>query len=124
MPSRSDDNPEALPPRPLRPDERKLFADWLAAAGDIASAYVSSRSGDDTAVYRRIVITVQGDGQPSFLIDTPAGTDLWIVVQCLPELDAHQFCTLREALNFVRPVLGQSTDPAIEPGISPNRNGP
>jgi hypothetical protein len=123
MPSRSDDSPQALPSRPLRPDERELFAEWLAAAGDVASAYVSSRSGDDPTIYRRIVITVKGGGEPSYLIDSPAGTDLWIVVQCLPELDAHKFGTLREALNFVRPVLRQSTDPAIEQDNSPNGNG-
>jgi hypothetical protein len=92
----------------------------LGAAGDVASAYVSRRSGDDPTIYRRIVITVEGDGEPSYLIDTPTGTDLWIVVQCLPELDVHQFGTLREALNFVRPVLRQPTDRAIEHDNSPN----
>jgi len=106
----SNDNGQTLPPRPLRPDERELVAEWLAAAGDVASAYVSTRGGDDLEIYGRIVITVVGGGEPSYLIDTPAGTDLWIVVQCLPELHAHQFGTLREALNFVRPVLCQSIE--------------
>lgn len=114
MTSRSDDNLQALPPRPLRPDERELVAEWLAAAGDVALAYVSARSGDDPAIYRRIVINVDGDDQPSYLIDTPDGMDLWTVLQCRPELDAYEFRSLRDALNFVRPVLGQSTDPAIE----------
>jgi hypothetical protein len=86
----------------------------LAAAGDVALAYVSARSGDDPAIYRRIVIRVDGDSDPSYLIDTPDGIDLWTVLQCRPELDAYEFRSLREALNFVRPVLRQLPDPAIE----------
>ena len=114
MTSRSDDNLQALPPRPLRPDERELVAEWLAAAGDVALAYVSARSGDDPAIYRRIVIKVDGDDDPSYLIDTPDGMDLWTVLQCRPELDAYEFGSLRAALNFVRPVLRQPPDPAID----------
>ena len=114
MTSRTDDNLQALPPRPLRPDERELVAEWLAAAGDVALAYVSARSSDDPAIYRRIVINVDGDDQPSYVIDTPDGLDLWTVLQCRPELDAYEFGSLREALNFVRPVLCQSTDQALD----------
>src|ERR1019366_6907499 len=44
-PDPSDDKRKMSPPRLLRPDERALVADWLAAAGDISLAYVSSRSG-------------------------------------------------------------------------------
>ena len=76
-------------------------------------AYVSGRSGDDPAIYRRIVIKVDGDDDPSYLIDTPHGMDLWTVVQCRPELDAYEFGSLREALNFVRPVLCQSSDSSV-----------
>ena len=109
-----DESPQAFPPRPLRPDERALVAEWLASAGDVASAFISERSTDDPGVYRRIVITLEGDGEPSYLIDTPTGTDYWIVLQCRPYQDVHRFGSLREALNFVRPVFGQSTESAIE----------
>jgi hypothetical protein len=113
MTSRSDDSLQALPPRLLRPDERKLVAEWLAAAGDVALAYVSARSSDDPTMYRRSVIKVDGDDDPSYLIDTPDGMDLRTVLQCRPELDAYEFGSLREALNFVRPVLCQSIDAVI-----------
>ena len=105
MSQRYEDYQEALPPRLLRADERKLLDEWLDLAGDVASAYVSTRRGDNPAIYRKIVITIEGDGEPTYLIDTPSGTDLWVVVQCRPIPDAQQFASLREALNFVRPVL-------------------
>ena len=47
-----------FPARPLSPDEHALVAEWLSAAGDIVTAYVSSRSHDDPAHYRRIVIVI------------------------------------------------------------------
>lgn len=105
MPSRSDDTPRVFPPRLLRPDERELLAEWLAAAGDIASAYVSSRKNDEPEIRRRIVVSVTGDEEPTYFIDTPSGTDLWIVVQLRPDMEAYEFGSLRQALNFVRPVL-------------------
>jgi hypothetical protein len=114
MPSRSDDYQEALSPRPLRPEERDLLAAWLAAAGDVSSAYFSNRRNDNSAMYRRIVITVEGDGEPTFLIDTPTGAKLWIVLQCRPEPKACQFRSLREALNFVRPVLSDPSEAIID----------
>ena len=120
MSDSSDDNREALPPRLLRADERKLLDEWLALAGDVSSAYVSSRLGDDPMLYRKIVITVETDGQPTFLIDTPAGTDLWIVVRCRPVPDANEFGSLREALNFVRPVLPDQPRSDIGDGTSAN----
>ena len=48
-----------LPARLLTPDERALVAEWIASAGDIAEAYVSSRRGDDPALYHRIVIVTK-----------------------------------------------------------------
>ena len=101
-----DDSGQMFPSRPLRPDERKLVEEWLASAGDVVSAYISQRRTDDPATYRQIVITIGGDGEPSYFIDTPNGTNYWIVAQSLPFPDVHQFDSLREALNFVRPGTG------------------
>jgi hypothetical protein len=84
-------------------------AEWLAAAGDVASAYVSERRSDDQGIYRRVVITVEGSG-PTHLIDAPTGTDYWIVLQCRPDQDVQTFGSLREALNSVRPVLAPSVN--------------
>lgn len=110
MPNHADEHQAAFPPRLLRPDERNLLEEWLAAAGDVSSAYISNRRSDDPTIYRKIVITVEGDGEPTYLIDTPAGTNLWIVVQCRPAPDVNEFGSLREALNFVRPVLPGHSD--------------
>jgi hypothetical protein len=78
----------------------------LAAAGDIASAYVSSRRSDDRAVYRRVIVVVEGNEEPSYLIDAPTGTDVWIVVQPYgPESETILCGSLRDALNSIRPVL-------------------
>jgi hypothetical protein len=57
-----------LPPRPLRLDEQELVVEWLAAAGDVALAYVSERRTDDPAIYRRIVIIKDADSGPTYLI--------------------------------------------------------
>jgi hypothetical protein len=124
MLGRSDDYEEALPPRPLKPEERGLLEEWLAAAGDVSSAYVSMRRGDGPALYRKIVITVDGDGEPSYLIDTPAGTDVWIVVQCRPVPDAEEFRSLRAALNSVRPVLSDEDDSKIAGRSRPTGKSP
>jgi len=114
MINQSTHDHEALPPRPLRPEERDLLAEWLAAAGDVSKAFVSSRRSDSSAIYRKIVISVELDGEPTYLIDTPAGTDLWIVVQCRPVPDAYQFDSLRDALNFIRPALTDAAAPAAD----------
>jgi hypothetical protein len=103
-----------LQSRPLRPDERRLVEEWLASAGDVVSAYISERRTDDPATYRQIVITVEGDGEPSYFIDTPSGTNYWIVAQPRPFPDVHKFDSLREALNFVRPVLGYSAESTVD----------
>ena len=56
------------------------MAEWIAAAGDIASAYVSSRRSDDPAIYRRIAITASTGGEPSHYVQALAGRDIFIVI--------------------------------------------
>jgi hypothetical protein len=102
-------------PRLLRPEERALVAEWLASAGDVASAYVSSRQGDDPATYRRIVVTVEKDEEPSYLIGTAEDAGLWIVQPYQPQQRIVAFGSLRGALNSIRRVLpGSRTDDAAE----------
>ena len=96
-----------LPPRPLGPGERQLLATWLAAAGDVALAYVSERRSDDPAIYRRIVIAMEPSGDPTFLIHTPADIDIWVLLHVSPEFEGRCFDSLRDALNFIRPVLAK-----------------
>jgi hypothetical protein len=95
----------ALPPRPLRPDERMLLGEWLSAAGDIASAFFSERRVDDPALYRRIVICEDADAGPSYLIHAPLSIDTWITLSVGNASEARSFASLREALNSIRPVL-------------------
>jgi len=94
-----------FPARPLSPDEHALVAEWLSAAGDIVTAYVSSRSHDDPAHYRRIVIVSKPDAGPSHLVHAPSGRDIWIVFGLGKRTRIRRFATLRQALNSVRPVL-------------------
>jgi hypothetical protein len=105
MPGRIVDLLKTLPPRHLKPGERAMVAEWLAAAGDIASAYFSEREHDDPAIYRRIVITEGKNSGPTFLIHTPANMKIWIVLCVGSPSYARGFDSLRDALNFVRPVL-------------------
>jgi len=101
---------QTFPARSLRPDERELVAEWLAAAGDVSSAYVSERRTDDPAMYRRIAISVEGNGVFTHLIHTPSRHDYWIVLNVRHKPEVHQFDSLLDALNFVRPVLCWLTD--------------
>jgi hypothetical protein len=94
-----------FPPRLLRPEERALVAEWLAAAGDVASAYVSCRQGDDPATYRKIVIKVEKDEEPSYVISTAEDAGLWIVQPYQPQQRMIGFGSLRDALNSIRRVL-------------------
>ena len=96
-----------LPPRPLRLDERELVVEWLAAAGDVALAYVSERRTDDPAIYRRIVIIKDAYNGPTYFIHTPSNMDTRILLHVSPELEGHRFDSLRDALNSIRPVLLQ-----------------
>ena len=97
----------ALPPRPLRPDERTLLGEWLAAAGDIASAFFSERRADDPALYRRIVIYEDENAGPSYLVHAPLSVDTWVAMTVGNAAEARSFATLREALNSIRPVFDQ-----------------
>ena len=121
LPDPSDHKQKMFPSRLLRPDERTLVADWLAAAGDVSLAYVSSRKGDGSAIHRRIVIIVEEDEEPSYVINAPKSTNLWIVHPYCPEHEAVPFNSLREALNSIRPVL---PDPRkADTGVTPVRIG-
>jgi hypothetical protein len=110
MPGRTTDIQQTFPARSLRPDERELVAEWLAAAGDVSSAYVSEQRIDDPAMYRRIAISVEGNGVFTHLIHAPFRNDCWIVLNVRHKPEVHQFDSLMEALNFVRPVLRRATD--------------
>ena len=91
--------------RLLTPDEHALVAEWLAAAGDIASAYVSARLSDDPAYYRKVVIVTRPDEEPSHLVHAPTGRREWVVFSRGPAHQIDIFPTLRAALNSIRPVL-------------------
>jgi hypothetical protein len=104
-----------FPARLLTPDEHALLAEWLSAAGDIASAYVSNRRGDDPAYYRRIVIVTRPDEGPSHLIHAPMGRREWVVFSRGPAYQIDIFPTLRVALNSIRPVL-------VEAGMEADRS--
>jgi len=110
MLARTEEILQTFPARPLRPDERELVAEWLAAAGDVTSAFVSERRTDDPAIYRRIAISVDGNDAFTHLIHTPLHNDVWVVLDVRYKPEFHQFDSLREALNFVRPVLSWSGD--------------
>ncbi len=85
------------------------MAAWLAAAGDIASAYVSDRRTDDPAISRCIVIVTNQAQGPSHLIHAPITENVWIVYTLGKESDVQTFSSLTAALNSIRPVL-QNTD--------------
>lgn len=93
-----------FPPRELSPLERALVDEWLASAGDIADAYVSTRRSDDPAVYRRVVITEARARRPKFMIHSPGDLNLWVKVTVAPK-QVETFPNLRDALNSVRRVL-------------------
>ena len=100
--------PDAIsyfPARPLTPVEHALLAEWLAVAGDVVVAYVSSRRGDDPAYYRRIVVVTNCDEGPSHLVHAPSGRDFWLVFSFHEEPRIRSFPTLRAALNSIRPVF-------------------
>jgi len=94
-----------LPPRMLSPDERGLFAEWFAAVGDVASAYVSRRQSDDPAFQNRIIIAAKPGGKPTHVIYASAGRNIWVVCSAGSRTRIRRFPTLCAALNSIRPVL-------------------
>ena len=82
-----------------------MLAEWLAAAGDVALAYVSSRQSDEATLKHRIVVFSGDGGQLSHLVFAPAGRDIWIVLTKGPRSRLRRHKTLRAALNSIRPVL-------------------
>ena len=109
MLGRTEDILHTFPARPLRADERELVAEWLAAATDVSSAFVSERRTDDPAIQSRIAISVESNGAFTHFIHTPVHNDVWIVLNVQYRPEVHQFDTLLEALNFIRPVLAWSS---------------
>ena len=93
------------PPRELSPRERQMADEWRALAGDVSSAYVSTRKTDDPALYRRIVITDRPDGPPTHLIHCPERLRLWIKLTLGADQRVEMFDTLQASLNSIRPVL-------------------
>jgi len=93
-----------LPARPLRPEEREVVAEWLAAAEGVTSAYIAERGSDDPAMYRRIVISLKADGWPTHLIHTRSGMDRWVLLHINPEPKVRTFGSLPDALNSIRRV--------------------
>jgi hypothetical protein len=96
-----------LPARLMTPDERALFDDWLATAGDIASAYISQRRGDDPILRNRIVLAAGPDESPSHIVFAAIGRDIWVVLQPSRRTRIQRFRTLHAVLDSLR-----STRPA------------
>jgi hypothetical protein len=94
-----------FPARPPTPNERTIAAEWLAAAGDVAFAYVSSRREDDPALLHRIVIGAGPDHRPSHLVHAPPARDIWMVFSLGRRSEIGRYATLRAALNSIHPVL-------------------
>lgn len=112
-----EDTIRHFPARLLTPDEHALVAEWLAAAGDVAEAYVSNRRGDDPAYYRRVIIVTKPGEGASYLVHTPTGRPEWVVFFRGPNPQIDLFPTLRAALNSIRPVL-------VDDGVEADRSKP
>jgi len=103
-------NVNRYPARLLTPGERGLVTEWLAAAGDIVAAYVSSRRSDDPTLLNRIIIVTHADSTPSHLVHAPSGRDIWIVFSLGARTRIRRFRTLDAALNSIRPVLVEARE--------------
>ena len=82
-----------------------MVVDWLAAAGDIASAYVSERRSDDPDLHHRVLINAGPHGGPSHIVYAASGRDIWVVLNSGQRTKIRRFRTLRTALNSIQPVL-------------------
>ncbi len=102
-----------FPARPPTPDERALLDEWVAAAGDIALAYFSSRERDDPTHRHRIVIATDAAIGPSHFIHAPLCRDIWMVFSAGRRTRIKRFRTLRDALNSIRPVLPATVQPGL-----------
>lgn len=98
-----------FPARRLTSDEQALVAEWLASAGDVASAYVSQRRSDDPDLHHRVLVDAGSYGAPSHIVYAALGRDIWVVLKSGRRTKIQRFRTLRAALNSIRPVL-------VEPG--------
>jgi hypothetical protein len=92
-------------PRIMSIEERSVLLQWLAAAPDGVSAYVSQRYTDDPSLAQRIVVTIHGVRHPLYSIHCPIGADFWIVTSLVEASEIGLLPSLRAALNFVRPAL-------------------
>lgn len=99
---------QKFPARPLTPDERAVFDEWISAAGDIALAYVSSRQSDDPVLKNRIVVANEVGGEPSHFVFALAGRNIWLVFGKGQRIRLQRHKTLLTALNSIRPVLADS----------------
>jgi hypothetical protein len=106
------------PARPPTPVERALVVEWLAAAGDIALAYVSTRDHDDPALKDRIVIITDTAKGPSHLVHAPLGRNIWMVFSTGRRTKVQRFKSLKAALNSIRPVLSEAEATGEAFGIS------
>ena len=88
--------------------ERALVAEWIACAGDIGEAYVSSRRDDDPALRNRLVIVTRPEDGPTHVFHAPARQGIWMVLSLGNRTKIQRFSTLRAALNSVRPVLAKA----------------
>jgi hypothetical protein len=94
-----------FPARPLTLTERGLVAQWLAGAGDVASAYISNRRTDDPDLHHRVVVFTKVDDGPTHIVHAPSGRDVWIVLTLGQRTKVQRYRTLRAALNSIRSVL-------------------
>jgi hypothetical protein len=94
--------------RPLTPDERALLTEWLAMAGDIASAYIVQRRSDDPDLVNRIIVVESTDDTPSYIVHAASGRDIWFLANSGQRTKIRRFRTLRAALNSIRPLLADA----------------
>jgi hypothetical protein len=95
----------AFPARALGPEEQAVLAAWLAAAQDVALAYISQRKGDDPMLFNKIHIRTGPERSLSYTVHSPAGIDCWLVISVIPIPVVERFGTFRSALNSIRRVL-------------------